>query len=310
MVNKNLGKNASPAVGVVNMLFLVELVKDTEQCSSKKVVRGCDIGSSINMPDPGGGDTVACRVTQRWPLMLKKRYVIGRNPETTDIQLPHASMSRKHATLEVFSDSTYCRAKIEDLGSSNGTWLNGRRVCEEKQEAMVRDRMRLQFAQNPYTYTITSDELEAAHEMPAGPSVAPSTRKRYASKWDSTGSEEPPSKSPRLLSGSKAAFLPMKATDHANLPGGDESVKPSEGSTAAAEPRPGSSTTVYMNSFHTDAARRIKFLKLMGYKGGEQPNDPKLNVDKKCDDEIRSLEKQYCEGLVRRDGRKTGLGGV
>src|SRR5919107_4491402 len=51
--------------------------------------------------------------------------VIGRR-EDCDLRIPLGDVSRKHCRLVRDSDIL----KIEDLGSSNGTYLNGRRVQE------------------------------------------------------------------------------------------------------------------------------------------------------------------------------------
>lgn len=55
------------------------------------------------------------------------RNVIGRHP-SCDIVLDAASVSRQHAAIEVAGD----RAWIEDLGSRNGTALDGKRVAERQ----------------------------------------------------------------------------------------------------------------------------------------------------------------------------------
>jgi pSer/pThr/pTyr-binding forkhead associated (FHA) protein len=54
-----------------------------------------------------------------------KRYVIGRN-ESSDIRVPLPSVSREHAA--VFFDEEDDELIIEDLGSSNGTYVNHDRI--------------------------------------------------------------------------------------------------------------------------------------------------------------------------------------
>eukprot|EP01068_Selenidium_serpulae_P009303 Selendium_serpulae@DN5202_c0_g1_i1.p1 len=111
----------------------------------------------------------------------------------------HASMSRNHATIEVIQDRAE-RAKIEDLGSSNGTWLEGSRLRGESKEVKIRDRM--QFAQNPFTYTITTDNTRSNTET-APPATAAAakgvSKRRRSSKWDS-----PPRKDEATLKTPKA----------------------------------------------------------------------------------------------------------
>ncbi|MGP3533536.1 FhaA domain-containing protein [Microbacterium sp. RD1] len=61
---------------------------------------------------------------QRHPL-TKGRTVIGRGSDA-DITIPDAGTSRKH--VEILWDGE--RAMVRDLGSTNGTQLNGRKVSE------------------------------------------------------------------------------------------------------------------------------------------------------------------------------------
>lgn len=56
--------------------------------------------------------------------------VIGRGAEA-DVQLTDSGVSRRHAELRLVGDAV----EVHDLGSTNGTWVNGRRV----QVATLRD---------------------------------------------------------------------------------------------------------------------------------------------------------------------------
>ncbi|MBE9474500.1 MAG: FHA domain-containing protein [Chloroflexi bacterium] len=60
---------------------------------------------------------------QRW--MVRNRIILGRDMEC-DIMIPSRQVSRKHARLTV----TNSGATIEDLGSKNGTHLNGAMVSD------------------------------------------------------------------------------------------------------------------------------------------------------------------------------------
>ena len=60
---------------------------------------------------------------QRW--MVRESIVIGRDAGC-DIMIPSRQVSRRHARLVVTGEGT----SIEDLGSKNGTHLNGETVAE------------------------------------------------------------------------------------------------------------------------------------------------------------------------------------
>lgn len=60
---------------------------------------------------------------------IRGSTIIGRHSEC-DICLPSEEISRKHAKLVITSDGLY----VEDLGSANGTFVNGHQVRREKIE--------------------------------------------------------------------------------------------------------------------------------------------------------------------------------
>lgn len=71
---------------------------------------------------------------QEFPLD-KHRCVIGRR--NADVVLRDPRVSRQHAVIEVYRD----RILVKDLGSSNGTQVNGRRVEVELLSAGSRIRI-------------------------------------------------------------------------------------------------------------------------------------------------------------------------
>jgi len=63
-------------------------------------------------------------IVKTWPLSGKKTYRIGRTKDN-DIVLTNNRASRQHAMLQVEENGSF---NIIDLGSSNGTSVNGRRI--------------------------------------------------------------------------------------------------------------------------------------------------------------------------------------
>ena len=80
--------------------------------------------------------------------------VIGRR-EDCDLRIPLGDVSRKHCRLVRDGDTL----KIEDLGSSNGTFLNGRRV----QEAMLSPGDSIQVG--PVVFVLQVDGVPADDEL-------------------------------------------------------------------------------------------------------------------------------------------------
>ncbi|MFW5653122.1 MAG: FHA domain-containing protein [Planctomycetota bacterium] len=60
-----------------------------------------------------------------FPIKGSKRYVIGRK-DNCDLRIPLAEVSREHAAI--YFDEEEEELVIEDLGSSNGTWVNDEKV--------------------------------------------------------------------------------------------------------------------------------------------------------------------------------------
>jgi pSer/pThr/pTyr-binding forkhead associated (FHA) protein len=63
------------------------------------------------------------RAESRTALLGDAEVVIGRSSYCS-LTLEHASVSRMHATLRMNGE----HVEVEDLGSSNGTWVNGKRI--------------------------------------------------------------------------------------------------------------------------------------------------------------------------------------
>lgn len=73
--------------------------------------------------------------------ILTSDFVIGRDPDLADLVLPDAEVGRAHARITQYNGSFF----ITDLGSVNGTRLNGRRLDKHVQEPLP-DQCRLDIA--------------------------------------------------------------------------------------------------------------------------------------------------------------------
>lgn len=90
--------------------------------------------------------------------------VIGRR-EDCDLRIPLGEVSRKHCRLVRDGDSL----RLEDLGSSNGTYHNGQRI----QEATLRPGDSIQVG--PLVFVLQIDGVPADHELqPVQPQELPS----------------------------------------------------------------------------------------------------------------------------------------
>ncbi|MDB5337555.1 MAG: Serine phosphatase RsbU, regulator of sigma subunit [Planctomycetaceae bacterium] len=85
----------------------------------------------------------------RFPLTLKREFVIGRSV-FCDIVLNKRSISREHARILEQEGSYY----LEDLGSANGTSVNGRRVRDRVQ---LNDCDRINMYDVPMTFCLFDD---------------------------------------------------------------------------------------------------------------------------------------------------------
>jgi adenylate cyclase len=84
---------------------------------------------------------------QSWPLHGKSAFTLGRVADN-DVSLPWSWVSRKHAMIQAEENG---RLNLIDLGSSNGTFVNGRRiytpVCLENGDCIGIGNTRLLFHQ-------------------------------------------------------------------------------------------------------------------------------------------------------------------
>src|SRR5581483_420244 len=96
---------------------------------------------------------------------FKGELTIGRAWRADDPALQDTKMSRRHARFTLDEDGT---AWVEDLGSVNGTYLNGQRI-EGRQRLRLGDQVRMSATTFELTGLTTGDETQVdseAHEPP------------------------------------------------------------------------------------------------------------------------------------------------
>jgi len=91
-----------------------------------------------------------------FPLSERKELVLGRSDDA-DVQLRDDAVSRRHAALRVEAGV----AELRDLGSQNGTWVNGTRT----DSARLSDGDRVQVGSATVLQLVIADELEARWQL-------------------------------------------------------------------------------------------------------------------------------------------------
>jgi diguanylate cyclase (GGDEF)-like protein len=91
-----------------------------------------------------------------FPLATRRELLVGRCRDA-DIQVREDAVSRRHASLRVEGEG----ALVTDLGSANGTWVDGKRVPR----ARVNDGSRIHVGAQTTLKFIWADELDALHQM-------------------------------------------------------------------------------------------------------------------------------------------------
>jgi diguanylate cyclase (GGDEF)-like protein len=91
-----------------------------------------------------------------FPLAAGRELVLGRR-EDADIQIQDDGVSRRHASVRVDGEG----AVVTDLGSQNGTYVDGKRVPD----ARVADGARIQVGGQTTLKFIWADELDARYQM-------------------------------------------------------------------------------------------------------------------------------------------------
>jgi hypothetical protein len=115
------------AAGELQTDTFSERVECALRTSSQVELRGL----TADLPAPWWRAALARRRAPRAPSLLDPsqlasgRIVIGRS-RTCELVVHDDTVSRRHAALELHEGAW----RLRDLGSSNGTWVNGRRAAD------------------------------------------------------------------------------------------------------------------------------------------------------------------------------------
>ena len=84
-----------------------------------------------------------------------KEVLLGRHPDA-HVWIRDDGVSRRHATLAVSTEGGH----LADLGSANGTWIDGERVTEQA----IRDGVRFQLGAHTTLKFVQSEDLDAEYQ--------------------------------------------------------------------------------------------------------------------------------------------------
>ncbi len=112
---------------------------------SEKSKRQCVL---IVMSGPTTGQTIYLETKDKWS--------VGRATES-DIVFPDASVSRNHCQVRFDPPKNWV---IEDLQSSNGTWINGEKI----ESSVLRSNDKIQIGSNIILKFVLQDEVEDAFQ--------------------------------------------------------------------------------------------------------------------------------------------------
>ena len=105
--------------------------------------------------------------------------VIGRR-EDCDLRIPLSDVSRKHCRVIVNGETI----KVEDLGSSNGTYINGERV--QHAEVSAGDTLQV----GPVIFVVQVDGFPAEDDLQPVTAASSAAKTKHGSKPEKAGDEE------------------------------------------------------------------------------------------------------------------------
>jgi pSer/pThr/pTyr-binding forkhead associated (FHA) protein len=136
--------------------------------------------------------------SQREVALKKARVIIGRQADAT-MRLPDPNVSRQHCELQLDAG----RPVLKDLGSSNGTYVNRRRISQT--ELSAGDTISI----GPFLFVVKIDgepgkidseevleDAAAVGTANAAPTPAPKAAAKPAPRQESLTQREPPTRTP------------------------------------------------------------------------------------------------------------------
>tara|TARA_B110000208_G_scaffold128933_1_gene156625 strand:+ start:70 stop:2727 length:2658 start_codon:yes stop_codon:yes gene_type:complete len=93
------------------------------------------------------------RVLERVIVGAKSHYVLGRQESEVDIALLHESISRRHAVIGHRESGELC---VTDLGSANGTFVDGARLAPSAEPTVLREGSSLTFGHSTRAYVVAN----------------------------------------------------------------------------------------------------------------------------------------------------------
>lgn len=124
---------------------------------------------AVEMPGDGGAPARFWLISEGFSIPLQSGATVLGRAADADIVIRSPKVSRSHARIVVGAD----RCVLEDLGSTNGTWVNGERVTSPRELAHG-DRIRVGRGERIYQFASGDPDAETVPSVSAPSSAEPS----------------------------------------------------------------------------------------------------------------------------------------
>eukprot|EP00930_Biecheleria_cincta_P057201 TRINITY_DN43176_c0_g1_i1.p1 TRINITY_DN43176_c0_g1~~TRINITY_DN43176_c0_g1_i1.p1 ORF type:complete len:247 (-),score=58.72 TRINITY_DN43176_c0_g1_i1:6-746(-) len=128
---------------------------------------------------------------RKWSFQFGQTYIVGRTGGCVDIEVDHASLSRKHCSLAVTLVDSELVFVAMDHGSTNGTFVNKQRL--EKGVGLKKNLSEIKYlvfgeCENGYKFLVKGEEASnqtksAAATSEASEAAAPSAKEKQVDAW-------------------------------------------------------------------------------------------------------------------------------